>query len=257
MINDTDHKVIIDTITNPAVDNVTVYTGGNNTGVSYPGPDLRQYGVVNLVGQAAGYSPSTIKDYYKNLNYTEERLGLNYTQMNEGGGVESYTYSAQGNIITEDTVPTLAGKFVAADTACDLAGRLYGSLEAVFDAASQEGGKFMGDVRCVPYPAASAYIHVDNADGTEFLHIDVIGGAVEESPFIKLKEQYDTWRSNNPCKVEGSPTVPTTVTTPTSVDVAPVQAPSPSASSSAMSWTSGFLDMSFFRLIVSFLVTIL
>jgi uncharacterized Ntn-hydrolase superfamily protein len=263
--NETDPKEIIDTITDPAVDNETYTTNVNKI---YKGPDVRQYGVVDLMGRAAGYSVSTLKDYYYDFNYTEEKYGYNYTQMNEGGSVESYTFTAQGNIITNDTVPTLVGKFVAADTACDLAGRLFGAVEAVFDAVSQEGGLFMGDVRCVPYPAASAFIHVDNPDGTEFLHIDIIANvsADPESPFIKLKQQYDTWRSNNPCKVEGSPTVPTTVTTPTSAGEAPAQAPAPTAtntstptngSSSAMSRTSVFSDSSYFQLLFSFLLTML
>jgi uncharacterized Ntn-hydrolase superfamily protein len=171
-----------------------------------PTPGVRQYGVVDMTNEPAGYTGALIETLYKNLLLTEEEVG-NHTQTHQGGlltlseGGEVYRYQAQGNVVDPKTVPTLVASFQSAD--CDdLAGRLFAALEAVFEAES-----FAGDVRCrtenYTFSGSSTFLHIDNPDGNALLHLEFdsvdIDNGVLSNPFVPLKEAYLAWRANNPC----------------------------------------------------------
>ncbi len=135
----------------------------------------RQYGVVEF-GRAAGYTGTANNSYANDIQ----------------GTFETYAYSIQGNILTSQAVLDQA-KAAFVSGGCDLADRLMLALEA----GAQNGE---GDQRCTPngIPSDSAFIHVDAADKTVVLHLEVVGTA-PTSPLLKLQTQYNAWRKDNPC----------------------------------------------------------
>ena len=227
---------LLERITDPEVD-----VNGESLidGTRFPGPSLRQYGVVALPlssdrnAETAGHTGAGIPAFYVAVGLTEDSLGSAYTQEHQGGQKYEYTYSAQGNIVSADTVPTLAETFDAAETACDLADRLMMAFAAIFETNSTGGDPFLGDVRCISLPASSAFLHVDNPDGTELIHIDIVEGenvTAGESPFVPLKEAYDAWRVEYPCPIRVIPSEAPTGVPTTSPSSAPTSAPTSSAS---------------------------
>ena len=138
----------------------------------------RQYGIVDLMGRAAGFTGT------RTLDYAEDRQGTAGT----------FTYSVQGNILTSRAVIDQSeAAFVAGG--CDLADRLMRSLEA-----GAEGGE--GDSRCTSmgYASDTAFLQVDRegeAAGS-FIVLEVMDTA-PESAVIALRREYDAWRAMNPC----------------------------------------------------------
>lgn len=138
----------------------------------------RQYGVVDLMGRAAGYTGERAQDY----------------KHDQQGDAEGYVYSVQGNILTSQRVlDQAAGSFE--QRGCDLAERLMLALEA-----GAEHGE--GDSRCTDgdIPSDSAFIEVDLPDepaGT-YLRLSVMGTA-PRSPLVRLRAEFDDWRAAHPC----------------------------------------------------------
>ena len=99
----------------------------------------RQYGVVDLMGRAAGFTGSGA------MNYKEDRQGT----------IGALTYSVQGNILTSRAVIDQA-ETAFRTSGCDLADKLMLALEA-----GAMGGE--GDSRCTPrgVPSDAASIEVD------------------------------------------------------------------------------------------------
>lgn len=197
--NGTDPSLVLDTLY--AVDTTETQIGQED-GMEYPARDLRQYGCVDLQSRAAGFTGNSIKAYYFSDGDTEEEYNTNYTQEDIQGTYQTFTYSAQGNIVAYNTVDTLVEGFVgsAMDQGCDLADRLYRAVTAVDDAITDTN--FVGDVRCIEanWPGFSAFVHVDNPDGTVALHIDVVGDPNNQTnPIDRLRTQYEAWRMENPC----------------------------------------------------------
>ena len=202
---------LLEIITDPDVDGNDEFL---TNGTRFPGPTLRQYGVVelplsddrNFDGSVAGHTGEGIQAFYAAVGLTEDAVGAPYTQEHQGGQKYEYTYSTQGNIVGFNTISTLteAFEFAQGETACDLADRLMMSFAAIFDANTTSGDDFLGDVRCMPLPSSSVFLHVDNPDGTEFIHIDIVEGenvTAGENPFVLMRETYDAWRLENPCPV--------------------------------------------------------
>jgi uncharacterized Ntn-hydrolase superfamily protein len=136
----------------------------------------RQYAVVDLSGRAAAYTGADNGAYAADVQ----------------GTVGDLTYSVQGNVLTSQAVIDQAqAAFIA--SGCDLADRLILALEA-----GAVGGE--GDNRCTPegIPSDTAFVHVDLADGTEYLHIEV-NNTKPDNPLIELRRQYDEWRLTHPC----------------------------------------------------------
>ena len=93
---------------------------------------------------------------------------------------------------------TLSDTFTLVE-ACNLVERLFLSLKAVFEAE----GDLVGDIRCFDTNGASGssvFIHVDNADGTEAIHIENSDPDPAENPWPMFKAAYGQWREENPCK---------------------------------------------------------
>jgi len=160
----TDPADIIAEITSPAFD---------------PSAGVRQYGVVDLMGRAAGFTGR------QTTSYTEDRQG----------SVDSYTYSMQGNILTSRLVLDYA-EIAFQGLGCDLADKLMWALE--FGALFGEG-----DRRCTPrgIPADSAFIEVELPEGEgTFLRFEVTASGPYD-PVAWLRALYDVWRAENPCPV--------------------------------------------------------
>jgi uncharacterized Ntn-hydrolase superfamily protein len=150
------------------------------TAITSPGFDssaqVRQYGIVDLDGRAAGFSGSQTQAF------SDDRQAQ----------VGTFTYSVQGNILTSGNVLDQAA---AAFDGCDLADRLIRALEA-----GAHNGE--GDTRCTVdgIPSDSAFLHVDREGepaGT-FLRLDVTASA-PQSPLVALRSQYDAWRLTHAC----------------------------------------------------------
>lgn len=240
---DTDPVDILANITDPTLDatvtNIPVLDEEGEMvvdNVTFQDTTSRQYGVVDLMGRAAGYTGENIKTMYFALGRTEEFYGFNYTQKHFSGRANDYTFSAQGNIVTNITVDTLADTFTemagrnnnnssdSNETICiDLAGMLYETIVAPFEATALADtvDQLAGDVRCFETLQASAagiFLHVDAEDGTEVVHIDIVqndisknNGTEEVSPYDAFVAAYTAWREINPCPAMGTATLhPTT-----------------------------------------------
>jgi len=140
----------------------------------------RQYGVVDLRGRAAGYTGARATDFKNDIQ----------------GTFGTFTYSAQGNIITSNRnlLQTVSG-FTSGG--CDLAERLMRGLERGADNGE-------GDTRCTrlspPIPADSAFIQVDLPDrpAGSYLRLSVTGTR-PNSAMPRLRERFNLWRQSNPC----------------------------------------------------------
>lgn len=238
LLNGTNPFVIVETITDPSIDDVVVTLGVPNCGgrdnITYEEYKLRQYGCVDLMGRSAGYEDPTLKEYYYDLCTVEgEGKYYNYTQEHTGGTAGTFTYSAQGNVVTDTTVPALATNFVGQDgnVGCDLADRLYRAITSIplmFREAleTEDESLIAGDVRCFPGYGAVAhgmFLHVDNPDGTKLVHIDIIG---EGDPFPAFQEAYDAWRSDNSCPETTTTEAPSSVAGGTAGTETPAGTPS-------------------------------
>jgi uncharacterized Ntn-hydrolase superfamily protein len=138
----------------------------------------RQYGIADLMGRAAGWTGAQCQPY------AEDRQG-------QAG---PYTYSAQGNILTSAAVlDQTEDAFVAGG--CDLADSLMLALEA-----GAENGE--GDSRCTPVgiPSDSAFLTVEEADGTVVVALDVTQ-TYPASAVAELRVMYDAWRATHPCPI--------------------------------------------------------
>ena len=199
-----DPEVILTKITDPTLD-----SGPSPFFEDVPVNEIRQYGCVDLQNRAAGYSGEGIGDLY-------DRLGMNastvqdYDNSHETGQAGDIAYSAQGNSVSINTVPLLVEGFNA-NGGCDLADRLFNSIVAVDDANNKaraanenEDINFEGDVRCeIPgvgfgYPGLQAYLHVDDKDGNQILHIESLPEP-GTNPYDEIRTKYAEWRAANPC----------------------------------------------------------
>src|SRR6185369_3709715 len=110
------------------------------------------------------------------------------------GTVGTYTYSAQGNILTSKAVLDQV-ETAFRTTGCDLADKLMLALEA--GAMNGEG-----DSRCTPHgvPSDSASIEVDvtGSPAGSYLRLS-LSGTGNTSPLIRLRSMFDTWRMTHPC----------------------------------------------------------
>ena len=144
---------------------------------------MRQYGVVDVLGQSAAYTGNGT------TAYASDRQGSTGT----------FSYSVQGNILTSEAVLTQA-QTAFEQTGCDLAERLMTALEA-----GARGGQ--GDSRCTPQgiPSDSAFLQVESPElgAGEYLSLRVQSSG-RDSPLPQLRTKLEAWRSAHPC-----PPVPT------------------------------------------------
>ena len=191
LLNGTDPEQIIATITNPDLDDAKFYL--------FDAVNLRQYGCVDLKGRSAGYTGKDLENLYVDIGFNFSEVGYHHVQQDiQGRYGKNIVYSAQGNIVSNSTVSTLSETFTHVE-ACDLSERLFLSLEAVFEAE----GDYVGDIRCFDTNGASGssvFIHVDNSDGTEVIHIENSDPDPAENPWPMFKAVYEQWRQENPCE---------------------------------------------------------
>ena len=126
----------------------------------------RQYGVVDLMGRAAGFTGASA------MTYKEDRQGT----------IGATVYSVQGNILTSKAVIDQA-EAAFRTTGCDLADKLMLALEA--GAMNGEG-----DSRCTPrgLPSDAASIEVDptGATASSFLKL-AVAGTGSTSAVVRLR----------------------------------------------------------------------
>lgn len=141
---------------------------------------IRQYGVVDVLGRAAGYTGTGTMPY-----------------ASDGQGqVMHFAYSVQGNILTSKNVLEQAAAAFESG-GCDLAERLMSALEA-----GARGGE--GDSRCTGkgIPSDSAFLQIETPRAAEgdylSLHVESSG---DENPLPQLRAKLDAWRVQHPCPV--------------------------------------------------------
>lgn len=147
-----------------------------------PNAAVRQYGVVDVAGRAAGFTGTST------LSYAGDVQGL-------AGG--RFAYSAQGNILTSRRVLDQA-KEAFEQRGCDLAEKLLLALEAGAD-----GGE--GDSRCTSrgIPSDSAFLQVDRPGEPAGSHLRIeVPYSGNQSPLVELRRRFDMWRASNPCPVD-------------------------------------------------------
>jgi uncharacterized Ntn-hydrolase superfamily protein len=138
----------------------------------------RQYGVVDLMGRAAGFTGS------RAMNYKEDRQGT----------IGALTYSVQGNILTSRAVIDQA-EIAFRNSGCDLADKLMLALEA--GALNGEG-----DNRCTPrgVPSDAASIEVDLSGATAGSYLKLaVAGTGNSSAVVQLRAMFNTWRTTHAC----------------------------------------------------------
>ena len=162
-------------------DIVAVITAGSFD----PQSGYRQYGIVDSQGRSAGFTGPNNGDWAGDVQ----------------GTVDNIVYSVQGNILTSETVVQRTADRFQAHSSCDLAENLW---EALKSGRRQNEG----DSRCTDsgIPSDSAFIRVVNPDGSDLLHLSVVGDS-QEDPLDRLQLQFDDWRAANPCPEIEDPTV--------------------------------------------------
>lgn len=126
---------------------------------------------------------------------------------NMGGSFSDFYYHVQGHGVSSTSVNLLQAGFIGIDILdvtvpydCpDLAGRLMSAI-------SQVKNNDVGDERCIREngsSATTAFLHIDNPDGSTYIHLEIIGDGTSE-PVTELEEKYLGWRSLNPCAVDES-----------------------------------------------------
>jgi len=188
MAEDTLPRTVLDTIATPEVD-----PGELADGAPFANYRLRQYGIADLVGNTAGYTGEDLDPLYEVLGNQPS------FQTDQQGRVGNYSYSAQGNVVSEQTVPILASTFeqglllgntsdvtaddlvndVAADD-CDFVQRLWDAVMAVYE--NEEG-----DTRCPEHGAAVAFLHVEHENGDDLFHWKAKGGTLLKRSMLPLR----------------------------------------------------------------------
>jgi hypothetical protein len=180
------------------------------SGEVYVGRDMRQYGIADFDHHNA-HTGSKLTELWEKLPplyYDGATITGNDEETDQGGqlfGNSSYVFHAMGNVVKVGTVDAMANAFQNSENndnydyeVCDMAGKLMAALESVFS-------KGLGDVRCLDddesgYSTTGAYLHVDNADGTERIHINVISDGTEEEPVEGVKRVFLEWRKDHSCE---------------------------------------------------------
>lgn len=192
------------------LENMNKLDSGTENSVTYGFPglegeyldyDFRQNAIVDLgsLDEAhAAWTGAAIAPLYV-------AIGFNGTTQEDRGGVVNnrYTYSAQGNFVTKNTVSALESGF----SGCDLPDMLMNALLNVSDSGN-------GDMRCLRadflpteisgIPAAGGFLKVQSDQGNYIIDLNVVGDGTVD-PTIELKQRYNEWRAENPCPPAGSP----------------------------------------------------
>jgi uncharacterized Ntn-hydrolase superfamily protein len=139
----------------------------------------RQYGLADLSGRAAGFTGAGAQDY------KEDRQG----------SFDTYTYSAQGNILTGRAVLDQA-EAAFRTVGCDLADKLMLALEA--GATNGQGDSRCTTVRNIPSDSASIQVDASGAPAGSYLRLS-LSGTMNVSPLLRLRTMFDDWRRTHPC----------------------------------------------------------
>ncbi|KAL7527495.1 hypothetical protein ACHAWF_002199 [Thalassiosira exigua] len=175
--------------------------------IGLPMVELWQHGMTNFKAKSHGrYTGKLLQKLYDEVLEIQDTvqvdLGVGRGDPNADARVSGrYSHHAKGNVVTNGTVKALSNEFVAGggdDDPCDdLPARLMESLTRAV-----EGG--LGDIGCIVdfegLSASSAFLHVDHPDGTEYMHLNVVGDRTFE-PVEAPKKQYLIWRESHPCNL--------------------------------------------------------
>eukprot|EP00585_Thalassiosira_rotula_P005481 CAMPEP_0196143194 /NCGR_PEP_ID=MMETSP0910-20130528/12851_1 /TAXON_ID=49265 /ORGANISM="Thalassiosira rotula, Strain GSO102" /LENGTH=378 /DNA_ID=CAMNT_0041404607 /DNA_START=80 /DNA_END=1216 /DNA_ORIENTATION=+ len=168
---------------------------------------LRQYGMADFnTNSHGGYTGDSLQSIYDDVLEVKntEQVDLGVDRKDEGADSMArgrYSYHAQGNVVAEETVTSISDGFLGGEDKgiqyCDMAARLMAAMFSVVQAG-------LGDMRCINdhggVSASGAFLHIDNPNGTELIHINIVGDGSFE-PVEKMRQEFLVWRDNNPCPV--------------------------------------------------------
>lgn len=173
------------------MDKLTIYIDAST---KYETADLRQYVMADFSSSKA-YSGESLGALWNYFGYADGEIA----DIGKQNFEDRYTYHAAGNVVKKGTVLSLQSGFEDENDEygfgqCDMAGKL---MTAMYRVAT--GG--FGDMRCLDdgTSAAGAYIHIDNEDGTVFIHINEVD-TDEKDPVEVLGDKFKEWRKSNPCQ---------------------------------------------------------
>ena len=186
----TDPSEIIQAITTPELDGELIVVSNDAAGeppYSEALYKLRQYGIVDFAGRAAGYTPPELTNLYEYFGF------LDSEETSIQGLSGDYVYSVQGNIVADGVVNATGRAFENDADACDFVARLFAAIQAGMAAG--------GDVRCAPdIGAVLAFVKVVGPMGQVQIDLRVsVTQAESVSALDRLQELYSQWRVDHPC----------------------------------------------------------
>lgn len=134
------------------------------------------------------------------------------------GSVSDYKYSIQGNRLTgADVVRGAEDEFRRCGSGddCNVCDDLADRLMRAMEAGAGGVGNSRGDSRCIvdnpiaiPRAATSAYLQVENDDGTKYADLNVRFQTLYSDAVFDLRQQYEQWRVTHPCPSKDEPPFP-------------------------------------------------
>jgi hypothetical protein len=156
----------------------------------FPEVDLRQYGIANF-NTTRGYTGKELVELYKKMfSFPTENYDVGGSVNMTTADGQSMEYHALANVVSEGTVNLLEQGFKESDSD-DLAVRLMAAMTSVV-------GGGAGDGRCINgfnTSASGAFLHVDNPDGSVYLHLNIVGSGITE-PIVELQRQFNEWKAS-------------------------------------------------------------
>mmetsp|Transcript_10700 Transcript_10700/g.19218 ORF Transcript_10700/g.19218 Transcript_10700/m.19218 type:complete len:178 (+) Transcript_10700:3-536(+) len=145
----------------------------------FPTAKLRQYGMTDFnTNSHGGYTGESLQSVYDDVLEVKntEQVDLGVDRKDEGADSMvrgRYSYHVQGNVVAEETVTSISDGFLGGEDKgipyCDMAARLMAAMYSVVQAG-------LGDMRCINdhggVSASGAFLHIDNPDGIELIHIN-------------------------------------------------------------------------------------
>lgn len=147
-----------------------------------------------------GYTGSSLQEVYDDILQIKDTVQIDIGAGRNNNDEDSgrYSFHAQGNVVKDGTVESLYDGFIEGgdgSNTCDMTYKLMSAMDRVLE----DGG---GDMRCINehngISATGAFLHIDEADGKELIHLNIFGDGTFE-PVEKLRQEFLVWKEGNSC----------------------------------------------------------